>query len=183
MSINKAIVVGNLGRWIPSVRALPSGQNVANFSVTATTEAFQGSERRATGTHRMASNRCIRTACGQLPAVLEPKGRVRSTSRVWLTTPPKLPRSERTGAGHALSNLKSSRLQMRFARESGRKRKRRAESESVRRHPVLKVLIHATERSRAKSGSPSKLFEITIPEITEMMIHLRNRDRQDNQST
>ena len=32
MSINKAIVVGNLGRD-PEVRALPSGQNVANFSV------------------------------------------------------------------------------------------------------------------------------------------------------
>ena len=32
MSINKAIVVGNLGRD-PEVRALPSGQNVANLSV------------------------------------------------------------------------------------------------------------------------------------------------------
>ena len=32
MSINKAIVVGNLGRD-PEVRVLPSGQNVANFSV------------------------------------------------------------------------------------------------------------------------------------------------------
>jgi hypothetical protein len=32
MSINKAIVVGNLGRD-PEVRALTSGQNVANFSV------------------------------------------------------------------------------------------------------------------------------------------------------
>ena len=32
MSINKAIVVGNLG-GDPEVRVLPSGQNVANFSV------------------------------------------------------------------------------------------------------------------------------------------------------
>jgi single-strand DNA-binding protein len=32
MSINKAIVVGNLGRD-PEVRVLPSGQNVANLSV------------------------------------------------------------------------------------------------------------------------------------------------------
>ena len=31
MSVNKAIVVGNLGRD-PEVRALPSGQRVANFS-------------------------------------------------------------------------------------------------------------------------------------------------------
>src|SRR3984893_8583195 len=40
MSINKAIVVGNLGRD-PEVRALPSGQNVANFSV-ATKARFKG---------------------------------------------------------------------------------------------------------------------------------------------
>lgn len=32
VSINKAIIVGNLGRS-PEVSALPSGQNVANFSV------------------------------------------------------------------------------------------------------------------------------------------------------
>ena len=35
MSINKAIIVGNLGRD-PEIRALPSGQSVANFSVAAT---------------------------------------------------------------------------------------------------------------------------------------------------
>jgi single-strand DNA-binding protein len=40
MSVNKAIVVGNLGRD-PEVRALPSGQSVANFSV-ATTARFKG---------------------------------------------------------------------------------------------------------------------------------------------
>ena len=39
MSINKAIVVGNLGRD-PEVRALPSGQNVANFSL-ATKRRFK----------------------------------------------------------------------------------------------------------------------------------------------
>ena len=62
MSINKAIVVGNLGRD-PEVRALPSGQNVTNFSV-ATKGPIQGSERRAAGTHRMASDRCFREARG-----------------------------------------------------------------------------------------------------------------------
>jgi single-strand DNA-binding protein len=40
MSVNKAIVVGNLGRD-PEVRALPSGQSVAKFSV-ATTARFKG---------------------------------------------------------------------------------------------------------------------------------------------
>ena len=38
MAINKVIVIGNLGAN-PGIRALPSGQNVANFSV-ATTERF-----------------------------------------------------------------------------------------------------------------------------------------------
>lgn len=40
MSVNKAIIVGNLGRD-PEVRHLPSGQMVASFSV-ATTERFKG---------------------------------------------------------------------------------------------------------------------------------------------
>jgi single-strand DNA-binding protein len=35
MSVNKAIIVGNLGRD-PEVRALPSGQSVANFSIATT---------------------------------------------------------------------------------------------------------------------------------------------------
>src|SRR5271156_5600988 len=38
MSVNKVIVIGNLGAN-PDIRALPSGQNVANFSL-ATTERF-----------------------------------------------------------------------------------------------------------------------------------------------
>ena len=38
MAINKVIVIGNLGAN-PEIRALPSGQNVANFSL-ATTERF-----------------------------------------------------------------------------------------------------------------------------------------------
>ena len=38
MAINKVIVIGNLGAN-PEVRALPSGRNVANFSL-ATTERF-----------------------------------------------------------------------------------------------------------------------------------------------
>ena len=35
MSINKAIVVGNLGRD-PEIRALPSGQSIASFSLATT---------------------------------------------------------------------------------------------------------------------------------------------------
>jgi single-strand DNA-binding protein len=40
MSVNKVILVGNLGRD-PEVRAIPSGQSVCNFSL-ATTERYQG---------------------------------------------------------------------------------------------------------------------------------------------
>jgi single-strand DNA-binding protein len=40
MSVNKVILVGNLGRD-PEIRYLPSGQTVASFSV-ATTERFKG---------------------------------------------------------------------------------------------------------------------------------------------
>ncbi|HVA68185.1 MAG TPA: single-stranded DNA-binding protein [Candidatus Binataceae bacterium] len=40
MSVNKVILVGNLGRD-PETRYLPSGQPVANFSL-ATTERFKG---------------------------------------------------------------------------------------------------------------------------------------------
>ena len=56
MSINKAIVVGNLGRD-PEVRALPSGQNVANFSL-ATTERFtdrNGAKQQRTDWHRIVA--------------------------------------------------------------------------------------------------------------------------------
>jgi single-strand DNA-binding protein len=56
MSINKAIVVGNLGRD-PEVRALPSGQNVANFSL-ATTERFtdrNGTKQQRTEWHRVVA--------------------------------------------------------------------------------------------------------------------------------
>jgi single-strand DNA-binding protein len=40
MSVNKVILVGNLGRD-PELRAIPSGQSVCNFSL-ATTERFTG---------------------------------------------------------------------------------------------------------------------------------------------
>ncbi len=56
MAINKAIVIGNLGAN-PEIRALPSGQNVANFSL-ATTERFtdrNGEKRERTDWHRIVA--------------------------------------------------------------------------------------------------------------------------------
>ena len=43
MAINKVIVIGNLGAN-PDIRALPSGQNVANFSLA--TKASVSKDRR-----------------------------------------------------------------------------------------------------------------------------------------
>jgi single-strand DNA-binding protein len=56
MSVNKMIVIGNLGAN-PDIRALPSGQNVANFSL-ATTERFtdrNGTKQERTDWHRIVA--------------------------------------------------------------------------------------------------------------------------------
>src|SRR6266478_8961545 len=56
MSVNKVIVIGNLGAN-PDIRALPSGQNVANFSL-ATTERFtdrNGTKQERTDWHRIVA--------------------------------------------------------------------------------------------------------------------------------
>ena len=56
MAINKVIVIGNLGAN-PVVRALPSGQNVANLSL-ATTERFtdrNGAKQEHTEWHRIVA--------------------------------------------------------------------------------------------------------------------------------
>jgi len=56
MAINKVIVIGNLGAN-PDIRALPSGQNVANFSL-ATTERFtdrSGAKQERTDWHRIVA--------------------------------------------------------------------------------------------------------------------------------
>ena len=56
MSVNKVIVIGNLGAN-PDIHALPSGQNVANFSL-ATTERFtdrNGAKQERTDWHRIVA--------------------------------------------------------------------------------------------------------------------------------
>jgi single-strand DNA-binding protein len=56
MSVNKVIVISNLGAN-PDIRALPSGQNVANFSL-ATTERFtdrNGAKQKRTDWHRIVA--------------------------------------------------------------------------------------------------------------------------------
>jgi single-strand DNA-binding protein len=56
MSVNKVIVIGNLGAN-PDIRALPPGQNVANLSL-ATTERFtdlNGAKQERTEWHRVVA--------------------------------------------------------------------------------------------------------------------------------
>jgi single-strand DNA-binding protein len=66
MSVNKAILVGNLGRD-PEVRYLPSGQSVANFSI-ATTETFNdrsGARQERTEWHRIVAWGKLAELCAQ----------------------------------------------------------------------------------------------------------------------
>jgi single-strand DNA-binding protein len=64
MSVNKVIVIGNLGAT-PNIRALPSGQNVANFSL-ATTERFtdrNGAKQERTDWHRIVAFGQLANTC------------------------------------------------------------------------------------------------------------------------
>ena len=51
-SINKVIIVGNLGKD-PEMRSFPNGDQVANVSI-ATTDRWKDNQRRNEGSHRMA---------------------------------------------------------------------------------------------------------------------------------
>jgi single-strand DNA-binding protein len=66
MAVNKAIVIGNLG-VDPQVRALPSGQHVANLSL-ATNERFtdrNGDPQQRTEWHRIVAFGRLAETCGQ----------------------------------------------------------------------------------------------------------------------
>ena len=66
MSVNKVIVIGNLGRD-PEVRSLPSGQNVANLSL-ATTAQFKdrnGDQQKRTEWHRVVAFGKLADNCQQ----------------------------------------------------------------------------------------------------------------------
>jgi single stranded DNA-binding protein len=69
MSVNKVIVIGNLGAN-PDIRALPSGQNVANFSL-ATTERFldrNGAKEERTDWHRIVAFGQLADTCDRFLA-------------------------------------------------------------------------------------------------------------------
>ena len=65
MAVNKAILIGNLGRD-PEVRYLPSGQAMAKFSI-ATTESFNdrnGSRQERTDWHNIVAWGKTAEICG-----------------------------------------------------------------------------------------------------------------------
>jgi single-strand DNA-binding protein len=67
MSVNKVIVIGNLGAK-PDIRALPSGQKVANFSL-ATTERFtdrNGMKQERTDWHQIVAFGRLADTCDRL---------------------------------------------------------------------------------------------------------------------
>jgi single-strand DNA-binding protein len=67
MAVNTATVIGNLGAD-PQVRALPSGQSVANLSL-ATTERFtdhNGGKQQRTEWHRIVAFGKLAETCGYL---------------------------------------------------------------------------------------------------------------------
>lgn len=67
MAINKVLMIGNLGAN-PEVRALPSGQKVANFSL-ATTERFtnrNGAKQERTDWHRIVAFGRLADTCERL---------------------------------------------------------------------------------------------------------------------
>ena len=66
-SVNKVIVVGNLGKD-PETRFLPDGKAVCNFSVATTdrwTDKASGEKKEATEWHRISSFGRIAEICGE----------------------------------------------------------------------------------------------------------------------
>ena len=127
MSINKAIVVGNLGRD-PEIRALPSGQSVASFSI-ATTARFKdrnGEPQERTDWHRVVAFGRLADNCQRLLAkgsqvYIEGRFKYSPVPGQGRHRPP-LPNGNRSSATPV-------------ARKS--ERNRRGDDRGVRRHPVL----------------------------------------------
>ena len=167
MSINKAIVVGNLGRD-PEVRALPSGQNVANFSL-ATTERFtdrSGTKQQRTEWHRVVAFGPLADTCQRFLS----KGRQvyvegRLTTRQY---------EAKDGSGKRY-RTEIVALQIRMLGN------RRTATRPRPKHPTTsRFSSHHTHGRAAKAALPQP-SNITIGDYGNG--HLRNRDRQDNQST
>ena len=164
MSVNKVIVIGNLGAN-PDIRALPSGQTVANFSL-ATTERFtdrNGAKQERTDWHRIVAFGSLADTCERFLSKA-----AKFTSRDGL-----LPAStkRRTEAANA-TGLKSWRGNFACSATAQMATRPRL------KRPTTSRFSSTTRRESRESGSPS-IIQITIGDYGNG--HLRNRYREDNQ--
>ena len=151
----------------PEVRALPSGQNVANFSL-ATTAQFKdrnGEQQKRTEWHRVVAFGKLADTCQQFLT----KGRQvyvegRLTTRQYEA-------KDGSGKREPHRDRSASDAHARQSRE-----RQRAQSGNDRRHPVLTHL----NRERAAKAALSLLPQYSIGDYDNG--HLCNRYREDNQS-
>ena len=159
MSVNKVIVIGNLGAN-PDIRALPSGQNVANFSL-ATTERFtdrNGAKQERTDWHRIVAFGRLADTCERFLS----KGRQvyvegRLTTRQY---------EAKDGSG------KRYRTEI-VARQLRLLGNRRTATRPRLKLPTTSRSSRTTQRESRESGSPSTI-QITIGDYENG--HLCNRD-------
>ncbi len=112
-SVNKAIIVGNLGRD-PEMRYLPNGDAVANFSV-ATTDTWKdkatGEKQEATEWHRVSFFGKLAEVCGQYlkkGSQVYVEGSIRT--RKW---------QDKEGQDRYTTEIRGDRMQMLGGRQSG----------------------------------------------------------------
>ncbi|MFN3375498.1 MAG: single-stranded DNA-binding protein [Burkholderiaceae bacterium] len=112
-SVNKVIIVGNLGRD-PEVRTFPSGGRVANFTV-ATTEKWKdkqtGEQREATEWHRLVASDKLAEIVGQY---------LRKGSQVYVEGSLRTRKwTDQSGAEKYSTEIRVDRLQMLGSRQGG----------------------------------------------------------------
>lgn len=112
-SVNKAIIIGNLGRD-PEMRYLPNGDAVANFSV-ATTDTWKdkatGEKQEATEWHRVSFFGKLAEVCGQYlkkGSQVYVEGSIRT--RKW---------QDKEGQDRYTTEIRGDRMQMLGGRQSG----------------------------------------------------------------
>lgn len=143
-SVNKAILVGNLGRD-PELRYLPNGDAVANFSI-ATTETWkdkEGNKQEATEWHRISFFGRLAEVCGQYlkkGSAVYIEGSIRT--RKW---------QDKEGQDRYTTEIKGERMQMLGGRSDGEQRSAPPQGSAPR-----------ADRPAAPSGSFED-FEDDIP--------------------
>lgn len=124
-SVNKAILIGNLGKD-PEMRYLPSGEAVATFSV-ATTETWKdksGSKQERTDWHRVEFIGKLAEVCGEYlkkgaPVYVE--GRIQYDK--W---------TDKENVEKTMTKIRGDRMQMIGSRDAGERQLQKTEQEQPR---------------------------------------------------